>query len=153
MRHVMAIFDAPIPARAAASALAGAGFDPGDIALLPPLAGAPAAGHFLDADPADPPAVRRALAVLGFDAVDAARGAEGARRGAIVLVVRAPTLSAPVAADVIAALGPPDPDDLAAAWEADPGLTYAWAAASPPLAADPGRDADALDADLRRPAP
>ncbi len=132
MRYVTALFDAPIPARAAAAALASAGFHPDDIALVPHLAGAPATGWFVDADPADARGVRQALEDLGFDTADAARAAEGARRGAIILMVRTPTLSAPVAAEVIAALAPPDPDDLAAAWEADPGLTYAWAAVPAP---------------------
>lgn len=132
MRYVTALFDAPIPARAAAAALASAGFHPDDIALVPHLAGAPAAGWFVDADPADARGVRQALEDLGFDAADAGRAAEGARRGAIILMVRTPTLSAPIAAEVIAALAPPDPEALAATWEADPSLKFDWAAVPPP---------------------
>ena len=134
MRTITALFDAPVPARAAARALVTAGFSPTDITLVPPLPGAqpfdfsqlPVAGE-------DPRDLVNVLGDLGVPEAEALFYAEGVRRGAILLVVTAPTLSAPVAADVIAGALPPDPNALAAAWAADPGLRYTWADIPPPV--------------------
>jgi len=133
MRNVTALFDAPIPARAAVRALVAAGFHPADIALAPGLPDVPA-GHeaLIPASAGDPGALTEALAGRGVPEPDARFYEEGVRRGAILLVVTVPTLSAPVAADIIASTLPPDPAELAAAWLAEPELRYVWARVAPP---------------------
>lgn len=154
MRYIATLFDAPVPAAAAAAALVDAGFHPQDIATIPPLPDSAAGGTFANVDgdgpvarvdpsfpserveppnPPDPSQLRWLLRDLGFDPTDAARDAEGVRRGAILLLVRAPTLSAPVAAEIITSLAPPDPDAMIATWEADPDLMYGWADVPAPV--------------------
>ena len=156
MRYVTALFDAPIPARAAIAALRDAGFSPRDMTVLPPLPRDDAMGaesviapltddltlHPDDVAPPpdelapppndlalpadDPRRLADALAALGVAPFDAACYAEGVRRGAILLVVATPTLSAPLAAAAIDSVLPPDLDDLAEAWAVDPELHYRW---------------------------
>lgn len=137
MRTLITLFDAPVPARAAARALVAAGFSPADMMLLPPLPDAPTADPPVDLPPGDPVRLARGLVDRGVMPQDAALFAEGLRRGAILLVVGVPTLSVPIAGEVIASVLPPDPAALAGAWAADLDLRYRWAELDPPILLDP----------------
>lgn len=116
MRNAFALYDAPMPALAALRALSRAGFAPGDVALVaarvPEEARALAADRLLprdlgpepwdggsgDGEAPDEAAVARALEGRGLSPEDAATCAQGvARRGAHLVVVCCPTLSAPAA--------------------------------------------------------
>jgi hypothetical protein len=142
MRYVIALYDAPAPAAQALRVLAEAGFTPEDVAVAPPLSvpgtGWRSAGAFIELPAADEEALATAVESLGVGRTDSLALAEGVRRGGILVIVRCPTLSAPVAR---AALDGASPADLAthqARWAADPTLRYAWADA-PPLRVDPPR--------------
>lgn len=165
MRVIAALFDAPVPARAAVRALLAAGLGAADITTIPSLPGAilaepglgggaaidagtdEAAGglggaeppeHRATGAPDDPTGLTERLVALGAPYEDATRMGEGVRRGAIVLVAAVPTLEAPAAARAIAAALPCDLDAAAAAWSADPELRYRWRDIAPPeLAASP----------------
>jgi hypothetical protein len=152
MRTLITLFDAPVPARAAARALAAAGFSPADVLLLPPLPDAPASVPPADLPPGDPARLARGLIDRGVMPQDAALFAEGLRRGAILLVVAVPTLSAPIAAEAIAGALPPDPAALAAAWAADLDLRYRWAEVAPPVLMAPAAGVAPVAADPPDPA-
>lgn len=131
MRHVIALFDAPIPARAALRALAGAGFAPGDLACAasPDVPGASA--YAAVRLPAGEDALGRRLLSFGLEAADADTCAEGvSRRGAILVVATGPTLSADVARRVLDSAAPPSLQEHRARWDGreGDGLTrYGWA--------------------------
>jgi hypothetical protein len=135
MLRVLALFDAPIPARRALSALATAGVAAADTWTAPLLPGPPRAQ--LLAPVTDLAAVRRALlerevpADLGEIAVDAVR------RGAILVLVETPTASANQVAEILTGAGAMDPAVLEALWRAHPGTTYDWAAVPPPIVDPP----------------
>lgn len=136
MRHVLALFDAPVPARAALLALAEAGFAPDDLTCAA-AAGVPgAAGLAAATVPAEEDALERRLRSLGLSEDDAATCAEGvARRGAILIVASGPTLSAEAARRAIEGAAPPTLAEHRARWDgrAGPGLGhYGWADVPPP---------------------
>jgi hypothetical protein len=134
MRHVLALFDAPVPAARALAALWDAGFAAADVSCVP----APPGVHWgretgfarLPAD--DPPALERALSDLGIGHADAHAYAEGVRRGGILVTVRTPTLSAPVAVAALDSSAPPDLATHQARWAVDPDLSYRWQSTPPP---------------------
>jgi hypothetical protein len=135
MRTVIALFDAPAPARAAAAAVVGLGIGAADFRLFPPLPGGPAgppdflAG--LGGD--DPRAWAQALTELGLDGASARAYAEALARGAILLAVRVPTLTAPLVQRAIDGAAPLELAEHQAMWASDPGFCYAWSAPEPPL--------------------
>jgi len=122
LRHVIAAYDAPHPALAAVAALQDAGVAGGDVAVIPSPPGRET-GDF--GAPTDPSGLPEWLASLGV-AGAAAFHAQAAERGAILLVVRCPTLSAPVVAGILAACAPLDPVQAARRWAAEPGTRYEW---------------------------
>ncbi len=135
MRHIIALFDAPIPATRALEALAEAGFTPADVSVRPSLPGvawhaAQVSAIALPDD--DEAALIAALEGLGVPTADARLYAEGVRRGAILLVVRSPDTSATAAEAAMRSATPPDLAAHQARWAADPGLCYDWAATPPP---------------------
>ncbi len=146
MRTVAVLFDAPIPASAAARALVAAGFSPRDITLIPALPDLPMPHPPPDLPPDDPARLVSGLLARGLPRADATFFAEGVRRGAILLTVAAPSLSAPVAVDVIASTLPPDPAELAQAWAANPHLRYPWPHAPAPVLIAPQDQPDPLTA-------
>ena len=141
MRHVIALFDAPIPAIAALRTLADAGFTPDDLACVANTAkpgdilhdqGVPGAAEYAAATlPYDENALTRRLESCGLDSHDAATCAEGvARRGAILVVATGPTLSARVAERALDGSSPPTLSEHRARWSGrrGEGLTrYGWA--------------------------
>jgi hypothetical protein len=130
---LIALFDAPIPARGALAALASLGVDAADIAVVPPLpGGAPPAGAPDFALPSDPSALLRTLDGWGVSAADAQTCAEGVKRGAILLAVRVPTLSLPPVRAAVDAFAVVSLSAHRARWEADPPLHYGGAEADPP---------------------
>ena len=152
MRYVTALFDAPIPATAALAALTASGFTPEDIAVVPSLPGLQwsPTGPFLVAD-AEPQALMRDLGEMGVAPGDVELYAEGVRRGGILVVVRAPTLSTPAAEEAILSTSPPELAAHVQRWEASPGLRYSWEDTPPPIA-DPPPAAGKGARGLRRPA-
>lgn len=158
MRYVAALFDAPIPARAALQALQARGFAAADVALLaeaelPGTAGladgrllppSPPAGDWPGDDPPPPeawrdePRLEAALRRRGIEEEDAATFAEGvARRGAILVLVSAPTASAPLAAEALAQTLPPSPAAHRARWSSDPRARSGWSTLPPEEVAGP----------------
>lgn len=137
MRTAYALYDAPAPALAALRALARAGFAPADVAVLaarvPDEAHALAADRILPRDRGiepwsdtpdpslpDEPALARALEGRGLARDEAATCAEGvARRGAHLVVVCCPTLSAPAAEAALGAALPAALDVHRARWAAE----------------------------------
>ncbi len=135
MRHVLALFDAPVPAARAVRALAEKGFAADDVQLCA-RGEVPDIGARTSRDlPHEPRALQAALQDRGLGEDDAALCAEGvARRGAILVLVRCPTLSAPVAERLLAAALPPELAEHAARWKAQPSAAYMWAqVAAPPI--------------------
>jgi len=144
MRLVVALFDAPIPARRARAALYAAGFEPADLAVVPEMpdvsssslvgtrSGEPG-DWFADLPANDEAALARDLIDMGLPAEDARAYAEGVRRGGILLLVRAPTLSVPIAARAIESAGSPDLDEHRQRWAANPATRYGWADIAPPV--------------------
>lgn len=140
MRLVSALFDAPVPAAAALAALAAAGFDPAEVTTIPALARECQAGGDRAGPPGDPlaealqaawvdedwPRLAKLLQERGLARGWARLAAEGLRRGAILVLLAVPTLSAPLAAQAMAGAAPPDPLDLAERWLADAELRYPW---------------------------
>ena len=178
MRFVLALFDAPLPARNALADLARAGFAAADVVVLPPVMietplglaaigdpdslpepgfdhlpfvddrhvaadrsfaddriGAEAQTHAEFGAHANDRQLERDLVALGLPGAEAAGYAEGVHRGAILVVVRAPTLSAPVAAALLNGAGSADLAAEAARWQVDRTWRYYWAQ-SPPLTLD-----------------
>lgn len=135
MRYVTALYDAPIPAAAALQALRDAGFAAADIATAPqpPTSSWPPSDEQVaDLPTDDEPRLARALCDLGIDEEQAALYAEGVGRGALLIAVRTPTLSAGPAADALVSAGPPSLDEHQSRWAEDHSLRYRWAEVEPP---------------------
>jgi hypothetical protein len=139
MQTILALFDAPVPATRAAAAMSAIGLGAGDVAIVPapPTSGAqvlrvaaPAAAWSL---PADSRALRRALDGLGVEASDADTYVEGVARGAILLAVRAPDLTVPLARQIIEAACPPDLATHRARWGIQPDLEYRGSSSHSPV--------------------
>ena len=122
MRYVIAAYDAPHPALVAVAALQDAGVADGDVALRPSPPGRAPGDLGAPTDPSRLPEWLASLSCAGA----ADLHAEAARRGAILLVVRCPTLSAPIVAGILAATAPLDPVQAARRWAAEPGTRYEW---------------------------
>jgi hypothetical protein len=157
MRVVVALLDAPVPARVAVAEMMALGLEPSDMRLTPSVPGVdeipelgPEVGVGVDRDArpaqcraeAAPTAigraaaadVRRWLAARGVSESDAEGYAEGVRRGGILLAVETPDTTAPLAAEALVRIGVADLDRHRARWAADPALRYAWrSSAAPPL--------------------
>ena len=135
MRYVSAIYDAPMPAGLALKALRAAGFEDRDLAVLPDLPALPPVAGFLarsteaTGDPA------RALAELGLPQQRHALLREALWRGAIVILVRCPDLSAPAAVRALDAAGPLPDARLARDWRREPGMRYRWSELPAPVLA------------------
>lgn len=135
MRTVIALFDAPVPVRQVVAALRRLGVPDGDVYLLPSLPGESTArfGVLVEELTDDSASLVPALTDLGLDRPTAHAYAEGVRRGAILLAVRAPILSAPlIQREMESAL----PLDLAlhqAIWAVQPIFGYGWSEVEPPL--------------------
>jgi hypothetical protein len=119
MRYVTALFDAPIPARHALGALREAGFEARDIACIPALPDRPEDGAQLDM-------TAEAFAGLGLPTAFTHVALEGLERGAILICLRTPELSAEHAARLLDEAGAQAPETLARAWAAEPELRYGW---------------------------
>jgi hypothetical protein len=132
MRRILALFDAPEPARRALAALAVAGVAADDVWVTPmvPGTGAWAAGPL--APSLDLAALRQSLAARDVPPPLVEVYVEGVRRGAILVLVESPTASAPVVAGCLTSASAPDLAALVARWKAQPGTTYDWASAVPP---------------------
>ena len=133
MRYVSAMYDAPVPARAAISALIEEGFPPLDLCVLPFVPGIELPSTFLPSlefskatDRYDLQPVQAKLAALGIAMEAAGIYAEGLRRGAIVVIARTPTLSAPIAAAILETTCPLSVEKASRDWAAQPGLRYRW---------------------------
>jgi hypothetical protein len=133
MRHVLALFDAPIPAVSAVRALGAAGFAPADLWLAAEAA-LPGSSDLARTDlPAETTALATELESRGLDRDDAALCAEGVtRRGAILVLVRCPSAAAPVAERILAAAAPPDLAMHRMRWQSQPGARHMWAHIEPP---------------------
>jgi hypothetical protein len=119
VRYVIALFDAPIPARSALGALETAGFPSLDVRVIPALAdGPPPSEDAPLSGAAQPEEVRAALADWGVPAGDASAYAEGLRRGGFLVIVRCPTASACAAAGALNAVGAIDLEEQRATWRA-----------------------------------
>ena len=133
MRHVLALFDAPVPAASALRGLAAAGFAPADLWLA---AGHPVPGlrEIARTDlPTETPALEAELEARGLDGDAAALCAEGVtRRGAILVLLRCPSAAAPVAERILAAAAPPDLAEHRARWQASATARHMWARVEPP---------------------
>jgi hypothetical protein len=119
VRHVLALFDAPVPAAAGCRALVAAGFPAGDVDLvaldaarLPGDAGG-VAGH-----PLEPGGVRGYLSERGVPPADALVIAEGLKLGYCLVALRCPTADAPTALACLNAVGAPSLEEHAARWRA-----------------------------------
>jgi hypothetical protein len=133
MRHVLALFDAPVPAASALRALSVAGFAPTDL-WLAAEAPLPNTQHLSRTDlPTDALGLQSELESRGLDRDDAALCAEGVtRRGAILVLVRCPSAAAPVAERILAAAAPPDLAMHRLRWQSQPGARHMWAHIEPP---------------------
>ena len=160
MRFVLTLFDAPVPAQQAWTALRAVGFGREDLAVVsvptwipaprpnpadpaaedgavPPSGAVPQGLPGFDRVSADGAAgLADNLAACGLDAATAALYGEAVRRGAILLALRAPTLSAPIAAKILAAAGPADLAVEVMRWHVDAHWRYGWADAAPPILGD-----------------
>ncbi len=149
MRYIIAMFDAPFPAREAVRAVFEAGFRADDLFLMPELpevewtATHSFAGPWLEEN-AD---LGHLLGRLGVHPADVGTYVEGVRRGAIVVVVRAPTLSAQCAADALQSVAHPDLATHEARWAEDPDLVYGWSAVEPPIVGTPDSPTQQPDID------
>ncbi|MFN2114577.1 MAG: hypothetical protein ACK2T6_02610 [Anaerolineae bacterium] len=152
MRCVTGLYDAPATAAAAIADLRAAGFAASDLLVEPARASrllmaspapadqvaAPTAQVAAPADqvaapspprqhPSDAPGgAAERLAAFGLPPQAAEAYAAAVGRGAIVIVVRAPTLSAPVAAAALDVPGVLDLERHAARVQADPNIEYRW---------------------------
>jgi hypothetical protein len=148
MRYVIALFDAPAPAIAALSALDDAGFSAGDVVVLPSGAladlqqaaslsgaGSGALVRFGAKDMARPGTFLHHVASLDQSDILRSCGVaddvlndylEALERGAILVLVRCPTLSAPRARSALSVAGAADLETQRRRWEADPDLRYGW---------------------------
>jgi hypothetical protein len=121
MRYVTALFDAPYPALAAVAMLREHDVAPTDLVVLPtPPHPAPSADWA--PGPGDHPLAW--LQSLGVSDRAAALCAAGVTRGAILLVVRCPTLSVGLVVDTLEGGAPLDLAAVAARWAADPSFRY-----------------------------
>lgn len=138
MRHVVGLYDAPVPAGAGLADLRAAGFDTGDIWVAPEVAAArlgPCAPYQVLSHGTH--ALARTLIERGVPPIAAADYAEAVERGAILVVVRTPALSAPIAAEALQGPGATDLEQHHARLRSDPNLSYGWAAAEPPVLPSP----------------
>ena len=133
MRYVSAMYDAPVPARAAINALIEEGFPPLDLCVLPFVPGIELPSTFLPslafAEATDRHGLRPVeakLAALGIAHDAAGIYAEGLRRGAIVVIARTPTLSAPIAAAILETTCPLSTEKAGREWATKPELRYRW---------------------------
>ncbi len=131
MRHVLALFDAPVPARAALRALAAAGFAPDDLACVA-ASSVPETSALASARlPIEASALERRLRSYGLSSTAASTCAEGVvLRGAILVVATCPTLSAGGAQRALDGAAPPSLSEHRSRWEGRNGdaLTrYGWA--------------------------
>jgi len=145
MRCVTGLYDAPATAAAAIADLRAAGFAASDLLVEPArasrlLMASPAPADQVAAPtaqvaapspprqhPSDAPGgAAERLAAFGLPPQAAEAYAAAVGRGAIVIVVRAPTLSAPVAAAALDVPGVLDLERHAARVQADPNIEYRW---------------------------
>jgi len=133
MRRVVALFDAPEPARRGLAALAAAGVAADDVWLTPPLPAMVGWTPAALAPPLDLVALRQSLAAREMPPPLIEFYVDGVRRGAILVLVEAPTAAAATVADCLTTAGAPDPATLVARWQTQPGTTYDWAAVAPPV--------------------
>jgi len=135
MRNVIALFDAPGPALAALRGLRRAGFAAADMACVSARRLDEAEGIAARRMPIERRALTRSLERLGLDTGDARTCAEGVEdRGAILVAVACPTLSAEAAAAIVRGAAPPDLDEHRRRWrDAPAGLAeYLWDGAAAP---------------------
>ena len=133
VRYVIALYDAPIPARAGIKALSSAGVAPADIVVIPELP--PAQPSDSDAPRPEIPDCVRLEADLrgrGIPADDAAAYAEGVGRGGVLLFARCATAQAERVADSLAEAGTVDLDYFRALWASAPDVHYEWRDLEPP---------------------
>jgi hypothetical protein len=122
VRFVVALFDAPVPARAARTALRQAGFTPEDVTIVPSPDSA-------DRPSSAPPAtslahraaaLRQHLEESGVPGRHAGLYAQGVLRGGFVVIVCCPTALAPLAAGCLDALAAEDIEVQAERWPGGP---------------------------------
>jgi hypothetical protein len=133
MRYVSAMYDAPVPARAAINVLIEEGFPPLDLSVLPFVPGIELPSTFLPSlafaeatDRYNLRPVEAKLAALGIAREAAGFYAEGLRRGAILVIARTPTLSAAVAAAILETTCPLSVEKASREWAEQPELRYRW---------------------------
>jgi hypothetical protein len=157
MHTILALFDAPTPARGAVEALVAAGFAPTDIALAcAVLESEPCASDRPRVLPTEPKSLAADLVGLDVPIEDAETCAEAVRRGAVLVAVTAPSVAAAAALSALDAFGVTDAAAQRARFAADPALRYDWARLpAPDLAAPPAGDVrpDAAGAGLAPPIP
>ena len=127
MQLISALFDAPVPAGMALTALAQEGAAPADLGVWPPLPAIPVpppAAQLL-AEAADFAGGRRRRALWGRPAVGGAKPLYGRARGAILVMARAPDLSAAALVKRLSECSPLGPE-AALAWARDGALRYRW---------------------------
>ncbi|HRA20479.1 MAG TPA: hypothetical protein PLZ56_08535 [Anaerolineae bacterium] len=127
MQLISALFDAPVPAGMALTALAQEGAAPADLGVWPPLPAIPVPppAALLLAEAADLAGALRLLAQLGLPAEGLAQAQEGLARGAILVMARAPDLSAAALVKRLSECSPLGPE-AALAWARDGALRYRW---------------------------
>lgn len=126
MRRVSALFDAPVPAQRAVEALLQSGVDLADVWTVPCLPLAQGRLTRTLAPPTDLAALRRALEAREMPEERRELLVDGVRRGAILVMVEVPTLSAELAAGLLDAAGAADPAELQSLWAAYRATTYDW---------------------------
>jgi hypothetical protein len=135
MRYVTALFDAPIPAQVALESLRSRGFTSADLFVVPEL---PASGLRVADSYARPwreqgLELGQMLAEMGIPDDEGAVLEEAIARGAILIAVRSPSLSAPHAEAALEHAMPADLAEHEARWQSDPDWRYGWSTVAPPL--------------------
>ena len=141
MRYISALYDAPMPAGLALRNLRAAGFEDRDLALLPNLPGRPPVHGFLAAEVREQGDPVHALAKLGLPEPTLELVREGLRRGAILVLVRCPDLSAPAALRALDGAGPLSGERLGMDSRMAPGRVYRWSEFAMPDLVVAGEDA------------
>jgi hypothetical protein len=136
MRYVTALFDAPVPTESAVRALHECGFSSADLLLVPSVPGIEWSPGPSFAQPwfERELSLQEVLGEMGVSDTDADLYAEGVIRGAILLAVRSPTLSAPYAEAAIESAAPASLSEHRARWLSDPVWRYGWSVVPPPSA-------------------
>lgn len=132
MRTVLALFDAPLPARAALAALRAVGVDDDDIAIVPDPAAQESGTGASAAAVAATAGLFDGLKERGVPEDEARAYAEGVARGAILVLAVCATGRAGAAVAALRGVGAVDLDTFRAAWARAPDTHYAWRRVPPP---------------------